>query len=132
VKHSTGVMVLAAALVVNVVLAILLTPLGFESRPATDLTTWGYVAVGAVFAGLILDLAAIVFLVRGQTRLASILAIIGSVLFVLPNVVDRTGSFFTMPIPPVINILEYIFMVVLIVTIFLAWRVYAESTPDPS
>ena len=92
----------------------------------------GYIAIGAVFAGLLLDFAAIVLLFRRRTRVASILAIVGSVLFVFPNAADRIGSFFTLPIPPVINILEYIFMAVLLLTLFLAARVRRESTLSPS
>jgi hypothetical protein len=126
-KRSKRVSVLATVLALNVVLAVLLTPLGFESRPPTNLTNVGYIAIGTVFAGLILDVAAIILLFRGRIRLGSILAIIGSILFVFPNVVDRTGSFFTLPIPPVVSILEYAFMAALLVTLFLASTVYRES-----
>src|SRR5437879_8729533 len=61
-KLSRNVSALAVALVVNVLLVILLTPLGFESRPATDLKTVGYIAIGTIFTGLFLDLASIVLL----------------------------------------------------------------------
>ena len=130
-KLSRSVMALAVALVVNVLLAILLSPLGFETRPPTDLKTVGYIAIGTIFAGLILDLASITLLFR-RVRLASSLAIVGSILFFIPFVGDQTGSFFSLPIPPVINTLEYIFIVVLLVTLFLAWTVYRESNPSPS
>jgi hypothetical protein len=130
-KLSRNVMVLAGALVVNVVLVILLTPLGFETRPATDLKTVGYIAIGTIFAGLILDVASFALLFR-RVRLASSLAIVGSILFFFPVVGDRTGSFFSVPIPPVISTLEYIFPVVLLVTLFLAAKVYRESDPSPS
>jgi hypothetical protein len=130
-KLSRNVMALAALLVVNVVLVFLLTPLGFESRPSTDLKTVGYIAIGTIFTGLALDLASIALLLFRRVRLASILAIVGSVLFFFPIVGDRTGSFFSLPIPPVINTLEYIFTVVLLVTLFLASRVYRESDPAP-
>jgi len=119
------------ALVVNVLLVILLTPLGFESRPATDLKTVGYIAIGTIFTGLILDLASIVLLFM-RVRLAAGLAIVGSILFFFPIFGDRLGSFFSVPIPLVINILEYVFFVVLLVTLFLAWKVYRESNPSPS
>jgi hypothetical protein len=65
--------------------------------------------------------------------LASSLAIVGSLLFFFfPIVGDQTGAFFSLPIPPVINALEYIFIVVLLVTLFLASRVYRQSNPSPS
>ena len=130
-KLSRNVLALAVALLVNVLLVILLTPLGFETRPPTDLKTVGYIAIGTIFAGLILDLASIILLFR-RVRLASSLAIVGSMLFFIPFVGDQTGSFFSLPIPPVINTLDYIFIVVLLVTLFLAWTVYRESNPSPS
>ena len=122
---------LAVALVVNVLLVILLSPLGFETRPPTDLKTVGYIAIGTIFAGLILDLASIILLFR-RVRLASSLAIVGSLLFFIPIVGNKTGSFFSLRTPPVINTLEYVFIVVLLVTLFLAWTVYRESNPSPS
>jgi hypothetical protein len=126
---SRNVLALAVALVVNVLLVVLLTPLGFETRPATELKTVGYIAIGTIFAGLILDLASIVLLFR-SVRLASSLAIVGSILFFFPIFGDRLGSFFSLPIPPVINILEYLLFVVLLVTLFLAWKVRRESNPS--
>ena len=125
-KLSRNVIALAVALVVNVLLVILLTPLGFESRPATDLKTVGYIAIGTIFTGLALDVASFALLFW-RVRLASILAIIGSVLFFFPFFGDRAGAFFSVPIPPAINTLEYIFVPVLLVTLFLASNVYRES-----
>lgn len=127
-KRTWRVWALAALLALNIVLVILLTPLGFESRPPSDLKIVGYIAIGTVFAGLILDLVSLVLLFW-RVRLASGLAILGSLVLVVPVVVDRTGSFFTLPIPPVINNLEYVFMVVLLATLVLAVAVYRESKP---
>lgn len=128
-KVSKWGWVLCALLALNVILAFLLTPLGFESRPPADLTALGFVAIGTVFLGIVLDVVAIVFLLAGRTRAASTLAIAGSVLFVVPNVVDRTGSFFALPIPPTVNVLEYAFMALLAATIVVAWRVRAPARP---
>jgi hypothetical protein len=126
VSNSSGaVKALAALLVVNIVLFFLLTPLGFESRPPTALKPIGYIAIGTIFSGFFLDVASIVLLFR-RVRLASILAIVGSILFLFPSIGDQTGSFFSLPIPPVINTLEYIFTGVLLLTLFLAWKVYRE------
>jgi hypothetical protein len=121
---------LAVALVMNVVLVILLTPLGFETRPSTDLKTVGYIAIGTIFTGLILDVVSIALIFR-RARLASILATVGSILFFFPIFGDQTGSFFSVPIPPVIGTLEYIFLVVLFATLFVASKVYRESNPSP-
>lgn len=131
-KLSRNVLALAVALAVNVLLVILLTPLGFETRPATDLKTVGYIAIGTIFTGLALDVASFALLFR-RVRLASSLAIVGSILFFFfPIVGDRAGSFFSLPIPPAINTLEYIFVVVLLVTLFLEPKVYRDSRPSPS
>ncbi len=130
-KLSRNVFALAVALVVNVLLVILLSPLGFETRPPTDLKIVGYIAIGTIFAGTILDLASIILLFR-RVRLASSLAILGSMLFFIPIVGDQFGAFFSVPSPRVIITLEYIFIPVLLVTLFLAWTVHRESNPSPS
>ena len=130
-KLSRNALALAVALVVNVLLIILLTPLGFETRPATDLKTVGYIAIGTIFAALTLYVASFAILFR-RARLASILAIVGSILLFFPIVGDQAGSFFSVPIPPAIHTLEYISVVVLLVTLFLASKVYRESNPSPS
>ncbi len=109
-KLSRNVSALAVALVVNVLLVILLTPLGFETR---------------------LDVASFALLFR-RVRLASSLAIVGSILLFFPIFGDQTGSFFSLPIPPVVHTLEYIFIPVLLVTLFLASKVYRDSRPSPS
>ena len=124
-------MALAVALVVNVLLVILLTPLGFESRPATYLKTVGYIAIGTIFTGLALDVASLALLFR-RARLASSLAILGSILFFFPIIGDRAGAFFSLPIPPVIQALEYIFVPVLLATLFLAWSVRRENNSSPN
>src|SRR5947207_15286582 len=100
-KLSRNESALAVALVVNVVLVILLTPLGFESRPPADLKTVGYIAIGTIFVGLALDVASFALLFR-KVRLASSLAIVGSILFFFPIFGDFGGAFFSVPIPPVI------------------------------
>jgi hypothetical protein len=131
-RLSGNAMALAALLVVNVVLVFLLTPLGFENRPSSELKTVGYIAIGTIFAGLALDLASIALVLFRRVRLASSLAIVASILFFFPILGDRAGAFFSLPIPPVIDTLEYIFSVVLLVTLFWASKVFRESKPSPS
>jgi hypothetical protein len=125
-RLGRGSLALVAALAVGVVLAILLSPLGFERRPPSDLTLIGYVSIAAVAAGVVLDLVAILLIFRG-VRLASILAIVGSLAFLLPSITDKVGAFFSVPAPPVISVLEYMHLVVLLVTLLLAWTVYRGS-----
>ena len=125
---SRNVIMLAIVMIVNVLIIILLTPLGFETRPQSDLKTLGYIAIVSIFVGLAVDLASIGLLFkRARVRLASSLAIVSSILFLLIIFVDRTGSFFSAPIPPAINTLEYLFVVVLVVTLFLASMAYKRE-----
>ena len=129
-KLSRLVIVLAIVMVVNVVVIILLTPIGFETRPQSALKPLGYIAIATIFFGLALDLTSIVLLfMRIRVRLASSLVIISSILFLLVISVDRTGSFFSVPIPPAINTLEYLLTAVIIVTLVIASVVYRKSKP---
>jgi len=133
-KLSRNAIILSIVMIVNVVIIILLTPIGFETRPISALKTLGYVAITTIFVGLALDLTSIVLLLfkSVRVRLASGLTIITSVLFFLINLIDRTGSFFSVPIPPAINTLEYLFTAILIVTLFIASMVYRGSKPASS
>jgi hypothetical protein len=133
-KFSRNAIILAIVMIVNVVIIILLTPIGFETRPISALKTLGYIAITTIFVGLALDLTSIVLLLfnRVRVRLASGLAIISSVAFLLIISVDRTGSFFSAPIPPAINTLEYLLTAVLIVTLIIVSLVYRSSKPAAS
>ena len=127
-KLSRNAIILAIWMIVNVVIIILLTPIGFETRRISELKPLGYVAITTIFLGLALDLTSIVLLLfkRVRVRLASSLVIVSSILFFLIISVDRTGSFFTVPTPPAINTLEYILTAVLIVNLVIASIVYRE------
>jgi hypothetical protein len=132
-KLSGAAIILSIVMILNVATIILLTPAGFETRPQSDLKTLGYVAIAAIFIGLALDIVAIGLLFkRVRIRLASSLAIITSATFLLIILVDRTGSFFSVPTPPAINTLEYVLAALSIVTILLASKVLIESKPASS
>ena len=126
-KLSRDTMALLVTLVLSVLVIILLTPIGFETRPQSALKIFGYIAIGTIFTGLALFLLSIAFLFW-RVRLASSLAIIASILFFFPFIGDRAGAFFSVPIPTAINILEYILVVVQLANLILAWRVYRRST----
>ena len=130
-KLSRNAIILAIVMIVNVVIIILLTPIGFETRPTSALKPLGYIAITTIFVGLALDLTSIVLLLfkRARVRLASSLAIISSILFFPIISIDRTGSFFSVPTPPAINTLEYLLTAVLIVTLIIASLVYRGSKP---
>ncbi len=132
-KASRSIILLAILMILNVVIIILLTPIGFETRPQSALEPLGYIAITSIFIGLALDLASIVLLVKSfRTRLASGLSIVSSILFFLIIFVDRTGSFFSVPIPAAIITLEYLFIAVLIPTLILSSKVYIDSKPASS
>ena len=132
-KASRSIILLAILMILNVVIIILLTPIGFETRPQSALEPLGYIAITSIFIGLALDLASIVLLVkRVRVRLASGLSIVSSIMFFLIIFVDRTGSFFSVPIPEAIITLEYLFIAVLIPTLILASKVYVDSKPASS
>ena len=82
-KFSRNAIILAIVMVVNVVIIILLTPIGFETRPQSHLKTLGYLAISTIFIGLAMDLASIILLLfkRSRVKLASGLPIISSILF---------------------------------------------------
>ena len=125
-KRTRNVTALAVALAVTVVVIVLLTPLGFETRPSSALKPVGYVAIGIIFAGLALFLASIGLLFR-RVKLASSLAIAASILFFFPVIGDQTGYFFSVPNPPAITVLEYILTVLLLVDLLLASTAYQRG-----
>ena len=45
---SRNVLLLATVMIVNVIVIILLTPLGFETRPQSDLKPLGYIAIVSI------------------------------------------------------------------------------------
>jgi uncharacterized membrane protein YhaH (DUF805 family) len=126
-KLSRSATALLVVLALTVVVVILLTPLGFETRPSSDLKPFGYAALVTIFLGLGLFLASIVLLFR-RAKLASILAILAAVLFFIPVIGDQFGYFFSVPEPPAIGVLEYVLVVGLLVDLVLAGAVYKEST----
>ena len=58
-KLSGTAIILSIVMMVEVVAIILLTPVGFETRPQSDLRTLGYVAIATIFVGLALDIVTI-------------------------------------------------------------------------
>jgi hypothetical protein len=122
---------LAIGLAVAVVLAILLTPLGqFETRSIADTTAIGLGTVVVFLVGLALDIAAIVALFR-RPRTASILAIIGLLLYFPIFLADLTGLWSSKLAPPVITYLSIITAIVHVGVLFLATMVYRESSARP-
>jgi len=119
---------LAIGLALAVVLAVLLTPLGgLETRSIADTTAIGLSTIVLFLVGVVLDVASIGALFR-RPRTASILAFIGLILYFPIFIADLTGLWSSKPAPPAIVYLSIITAIVHIGVLFLATRVYREST----
>jgi len=119
---------LAIGLALAVVLAVLLTPLGgLETRSIAETTALGLGTIVLFLVGLVLDVASVVALFR-RPRTASILAFIGLVLYFPIFIADLTGLWSSKPAPPAIVYLSIITAIVNVGVLFLATRVYREST----
>ena len=119
---------LAIGLALAVVLAVLLTPLGgLETRSIAETTALGLGTIVLFLVGLVLDVASVVAVFR-RPRTASILAFIGLVLYFPIFIADSTGLWSSKPAPPAIVYLSIITAIVNVGVLFLATRVYREST----
>jgi len=119
---------LAIGLALVVVLAVLLTPLGgLETRSIAETTAIGLSTIVLFLVGLVLDVGSIVGLFR-RPRTASILAFIGLILYFPIFIADLTGLWSSKPAPPAIVYLSIITAIVNVGVLFLATRVYREST----
>lgn len=125
-RLSINGQVLLIALVLDVIIGTLLTPLGpFETRPISAVRSLAWPATFVV--GLILNLASAV-VVFSKPRVASTLAIVASVVFIVPILADQAGMFMSLPPPPAIPALEIIAVLISLFVIFVAWKVYRETT----
>jgi len=119
---------LAIGLPLAVVLAVLLTPLGgLETRSIAETTALGLGTIVLFLVGLVLDVASVGALFR-RPRTASILAFIGLTLYFPIFIADSTGLWSSKPAPPAIVYLSVTTAIVHIGALFLATRVYREST----
>ncbi len=127
-KPSTNGRVLLIALRVNLVIGILLTPLGpFETRPISSLRSFAWPATFVI--GMILNVASAI-VVFSRARVVSIVAIAASILFIVPIFADQAGFFMSLPPPPPppIPALEIATILISLLVIFYASNVYWEST----
>ena len=131
-KLSSNGKILAVLLVVFVVCDIFLTPIGgLETRSFANTTSIGYTAVVVLFVGLVVNVISLILLFR-KPRPASMLAVIGSILFFPALIVDQAGLFSSQTAPMAITVLEWVTGVVLVVVIFFASRVHKENAaPQP-
>lgn len=84
---------------------ILLTPIGFETRPVSGLKPVGASLLGLVFLAFFLNIAAAA-LIGSRPRWSALLAAFGPFLFIPPVVADQTGNFSNFTPPHAISIVE--------------------------
>ena len=117
---------LAIGLVAALCLGFLLG--GIETRPYSTATTLGLIVLIASSIGVVLNLASIALLFRkARARIASILAIVGSLLFFPTLLADQAGLYSSLPLTSGISAVELLMIPVLVAVLFLASRVYRES-----
>jgi len=124
--------VLAILLLVSVICGILLTPLGVETRGSEVLSSVSSLLwLGLALGTFILTIVSLI-LVFFRSRVASILATIGSIGAVLVLVGDQAGLVSSIRPPPPVTVVEIIAILVNVSVIFFASRVYGETRPPSS
>ena len=130
IDHNDG-RILAILLLVFLVLGVLLSPLGFETRAPAFLSSPSFLPwLGLGLTGLSLSIVSLV-LVFFKPRIASMLAIIGSFGSVALFLGDQMGVAAPVRPPPAITVLETVTTVVIAANIFIAARLYKESGLPP-
>jgi len=104
----------------------LLTPLGVETRPVSDVTFVGLVTLGTLFVGLALDLASIAASFR-RPKAAAILAIVGSFCYFPAFLLDQTHQFSSLDPPASIVYVEWLALIIALAAIFVAVQLYRTT-----
>lgn len=123
-KASRDAKVLAILLLVFIFCDLLLSPIGFETRASAIFKNPSSLPwLGLLFAGLILNIVSLI-LVLFRTRVASILAMIGTIVYIIPLIADQAHIFTPLAPPPLITDVEGVTAVVLLLVLLFAVRVY--------
>jgi hypothetical protein len=117
---------LGVVLAVYLVLDVLLTPLGFETRPVSNVTTIGLASLVLLFVGLVAVIVSLVLLFV-RPRSAPKLAILGVVLYLPGFFADRAGVFSSLQASGTIFALEIIQFLVTLSAVFLAARIVSKK-----
>ncbi len=125
-KLRPNARILAVALVAYIICDVLLTPAGFETRQLEGITTLGAATLVLIFIGLAMIAGSLVFLFR-NSRLSSILATIGLLLYFPAFLADRTGTFATQGPPNAITVVEFVQVIIAAIGLVFAWRLYKEQ-----
>jgi hypothetical protein len=127
-KASRDAKILAILLVVFVFLDFLLSPAGFETRASAIFSNPSSLPwLGLIFGGLILNVVSLI-LVLFRPRVAAILAMIGTIVYIIPLVADQAHIFTPLPAPPLIADVEGVTAVVLLGVFISAARVFGKSS----
>ena len=126
-KASRDARVLAILLLAFIFCDVLLSPVGFETRASAifrdpSALPW----LGILFVGLILNVVSLI-LVFFKPRISSILAMVGTVVYVIPLIADQEHIFTPLAPPPLITDVEGVTLVVLLGVFISAVRVYRQS-----
>jgi hypothetical protein len=129
-KLSGNAKALAILLVVFVFCDFLISPLVFETRGSDIIGNPASLRwLVVLFGGLLLNIIALV-LVAFRPRTAAILAIIGSIAYIVVSFADQAGLVSSLRAPVVVADIELVAVIVLAGVLFLASRVYLESAPS--
>jgi hypothetical protein len=127
-KLTSNGKLLASLLIVFVFCDFLLSPLGFETRGSAILGNSGSLQwLGLLFGGLLLNILALI-LVAFRPRIAAILAIVGSIAYIMLAFADQGGLVTPLKAPALITDVEVVTVIVLGAVLLVASRVYLEST----
>jgi len=126
-RLSTNAKSLAILLVVFVFCDFLISPLVFETRGSAIIGNPASLRwLVLLFGGLLLNILALI-LVAFRPRIAAILAVVGSVAYILVSLADQAGLVSAVSAPVLVADIELVTIVVLAAVIFLASRVYLET-----
>jgi hypothetical protein len=119
---------MAILLVVFVFCDFLISPLVFETRGAAIIGNPASLRwLVVLFGGLLLNVFALI-LVAFRPRIAAILAIIGSVAYIVVSLADQAGLVTSVRAPVVVADIEVVAVIVLLAVLYFASKVYAEAS----
>jgi hypothetical protein len=126
-KLSGNGKALAILLVVFVFCDFLISPLVFETRGSAIIgnpSSLQWLLV--LFGGLLLNIFALI-LVAFRPRIAAILAVIGSIAYIVVSLADQAGLVSSLRATVIVADVEVVTVLVLAAVLFLASRVYREN-----
>jgi hypothetical protein len=122
---------LTAVVLLGFICVVLLTPLGFETRPTPSIHPLGFVVLLGIFVTVALK-ALSVLLLRHRPRIATILIPMGTVLVVVGITIDRVGLFSSYAPPGRISVVEAVFVLLELGALLLALRIRSEISAGVS